>query len=456
MDLERRHVYAGPNRFASRLDPSLDLNPPHRRLARVARAVLGPPAIYLAGAVLGRVGSFILIPIYTRTLSLAEYGDYAIAQTIVLGIQTVLAACFSTPISRFYFEGTDPEAGRAKAGAIARWYLVVTLAGGAALSTAALLAGHSGPGLLGRWELMCLVAGGVGSALGGVPYLVLRIARRPIAASIFNLALFLTTAVSGIVLVAYLGRGLRGAIEAIGISGLLTGTAAAIFVLRYFRTGTNRAALREALRFALPLVPDALVTYIRNVMDRWVLKLAGLDDDVGGYALAQQLMTPAAMVSNAWNDAEGARVGELYRRESVAGVARNTRAIAVGYLAASGLPALGILISTPLLEWVVGKDFAQALWLLPFVGLALVVESLYSPWLYVVYYANRTKHISMVTLVGGVVNVASNVALIPLVGLAGAVVSRIVTSAVRVLLIIWAARYFAALHAAPPQAAPDG
>lgn len=417
---------------------------PRGRLERILREfkrrVWGAPAVYLAGSVLARVGSFVLLPLYTRRLDPSQYGDYTLALSIQAGVQTLLSGLFLAGISRLFFDGATRADGKVRAGIVARWFVLIAAVSTAALVMLAQLLGSPEPGLAGRYELTLLAVGGCGAALAAVPYLVMRVSQRPLAASLFNMGQFLATSISGIVLVAVFGRGVTGAIEAMSISGALNGLIAVAFIFGSFGGPMPRSPLRDALRFTVPLLPATVEAYVRTIADRWLLKYFGLDSQLGEYGLANQLMTPASMVVSAWNDAEGPRVGEVFRDRGLLGLAKEQRALEKSYLLSAVGPALFITLCAPLLGMVVGKDFSNALILLPFVGLVLVLDTLYSPPLYVVYYASRTKLISVITISTSALNVVLNLVLIPRFAVAGAIVARLVASALRLAFIRWAAR----------------
>ena len=294
----------------------------HRRrlVIRFLRRFWGPPAVYLAAAVLARVGSFVLVPLYTRKLSLAEYGDYALAQTFTMLLQTLLTSLFLTALSRLYFDAPTKAEAHERAAEVASWFAGAGAVFGVVLmglvfgaTFLANLSHQAIPGPFHGWELSCIVAAGIGSALGSLPFLSMRLAERPMAASAFNLMQFGVTALSGIVLVVTLERGLRGAIEALAVSGLVSGISAIVFIARHYRFRLARKALNDAVRFSLPLLPDSIIQFLRSATDRWVLKSFGMTSDLGAYAVANQVLVPAGLVGRAWNDAEAVRIGELYR-----------------------------------------------------------------------------------------------------------------------------------------------
>ena len=153
----------------------MPLHPGIRRLLALAR---GPAAVYLWASVVSSGAGLVLIPIYTRRLSLAEYGDYVLALTLIAVLPTVLTLGMTSALARFFFDTPDREEGRRRVGGVAR--AMILLAVGLALPIEGLVLALGQPdGLWGRWELSCILWAGGGGALAQIPSVYLRAARRP-------------------------------------------------------------------------------------------------------------------------------------------------------------------------------------------------------------------------------------------------------------------------------------
>ncbi len=58
--------------------------------SRLSSLWRSPAAVYLAAVVLSRAGAFLLIPLYTRRLTLEEYGQYALFLTLLAFLSTLI------------------------------------------------------------------------------------------------------------------------------------------------------------------------------------------------------------------------------------------------------------------------------------------------------------------------------------------------------------------------------
>jgi O-antigen/teichoic acid export membrane protein len=423
-------------------------------LARAVAFARSPVAIYVGASVLARVGGIVLIPLYTRRLTPAEYGDYALAQTLVLIFPALFTFGLLSAIPRVFYDG-DVAASGPRTASVASWLAVLAIGSGLLAEAAVLALASPGEHLFGRWELTCILAAGVGMALAGVPHVYLRASQRTLTAAMFQLLQFVLSAGSGLALVAAAGRGLRGSIEALAVSSGIAGVVSLAFIVLRMRGALDRAVLREALRFSIPFVPHIVASWFQGVTDRWTMKGIGLDRELGGYSLAAQLVSPVPLVVNAYADADNPRQGEIFRASGLAGIDAILNRTRRAYLLATILPAGLIVAAVPVLSLLVGKDFVPALRLLPFLLVSSLFDALQYPSANVVYYASSTRYVPIATVSSGVVNVGLNILLIPHLGVYGAIIARAVAAAVRMTIMTLAA-HSCLRSVRAKMAAPDG
>jgi O-antigen/teichoic acid export membrane protein len=392
---------------------------PVRRIISFARS---PVLIYLSSSLLSKVGLLFLLPLYTRRLSVEQYGDYVLTQLLVSLLPPFLSLSLASAVARFLFDGTDRSRGEARAGAAAVWLVCISV-GTALLLQAFLLAlaPAGGSGISGRWELTCVLWAAVGGAIGAVPFVYFRARQRAFAAASFQLAQFTFLIAAGLLLVGVFDRGLRGAIEATAVALVLHGVMGAVFIFSRFGIRADGAVLREAVRFAAPFMPHLAANQAKQMSDRWVLKAAGFQTGLGFYSLAVQITMPVSMVVAAWNDSKSPQMGEVFRSHGLVGLAREHRALQMSYVRAAALPAIALLLALPAVAWLIGNDFAPALKFVPLFLAIAFVDAFYYPNILVLFYADCTSRIPVITLRSGLLNVALNILLIPVFGLGGAV-----------------------------------
>jgi O-antigen/teichoic acid export membrane protein len=311
-----------------------------------------------------------------------------------------------------------------------------------------LFAPESSAPLFGRSSLRLAVLGAAGTAISVVPPALLRSEQRAYSAAAFQLLQFVTLAGAGLILVLVLDRGYQGAIEAAAGAPMASGVASLIYIYMLPKSGMRSERLRGALRFAAPFLPHFVAQWLLGAADLWILGKAGFEQELGSYSLAAQVIVPVTMVITAWNEHMGPEMGEHFRAGGIAEIRRHLPRARLSYLVAAVVPAVAVLLSIPLITWVIGPDFDPAVAFVPFLLLAALPNALYFSDFQVVYYAGRTRWIGRATITAAVIAVVLGLLLIPPFGAYGAIVSRIGGAAIRALIVLYFARRVGELDAA--------
>jgi O-antigen/teichoic acid export membrane protein len=381
------------------------------------------------------------VPVYVTHLTIQEYGEYALAQTLVWILPTVLSLGLPSAVARFFFDAPTPRDSRECVGSAAAWTVLLTVTGALLLQVVLLLAWPSGrDGIAGRWELSCIIWAAAGAAITAVPTVYLRAAQRATAAAAFQLSHFLATVVSGLLLVVWLERGLRGAIEAFVLAHTFSGAAALIFIFGFLHARLKLEVLQRALRFSLPLAAHYTADQLQQISDRWSLKVAGLQTALGVYSLAGQLTAPVFMAVFAWHEAATPKMGEKVRRGGVPALLRELPGLQRSYMLASLLPSLAVVLALPIVISLTATEYMQLVWLVPLLLAATVIDALYFPSLNVLIYANRTGRIPLITFSTCLISLVLNVFLVFHFGIRGAVAARLLSAMYRSGVMWFASR----------------
>lgn len=402
----------------------------------VRRMLRSPTLVYTGLAALSRGSSILLAPFLTRRLTSAEYGDLAFYQSAAGVLAMLLSFGLLAAVTRFYFEGPDRPAALAKAGGVARWLFLIVSVGAALVLVGVALApiGEST-----RHHLFSSVLAAVGMASIAVPLALARAQQRPFIVLWLAIAELGGLVTATLVLVGPLGRGLSGALEAMALAGCLSSLTALVVVFLSVPGTLVGSHLREALRFSVPFIPHFVANQLLTIGDRWILKANGLEARLGPYALASQLAAPIGMVVAAHNETASAQLGEQSRDQGKTWLHAQLPSLAKGYYRIAVPLCVLTAASAPVLPIVFSERFSEASLLLPFIGLSLLVEVLYYPAANILFFANATRYIPILSIAAGVVSLILNLLLIPRWGAWGALASRLVAMSVRSALGGWLA-----------------
>jgi O-antigen/teichoic acid export membrane protein len=396
-------------------------------------------AIYGLGSLVSRFIAVLLLPVYTRYLSPADYGliETLIALWTVLTV--LLAAGVKSAFFRFYFD--EPEQpGRLRVIRTAFWFTMLSAT--ACLAAGLILAGPISELLFGTAEHANLVRAAFVGLWAQVNYeqltALFRVEQRSTAyliATLINLGL---TVGATLILVVVLEQGPIGV-----VIGIFTGTLlvyAGLLAYRRDQLGLelDRPLLREMNRFGMPLVPSALFLWALNFSDRFFLvKLAG-PREVGLYSIGVRLASAIVLLLAAFRTAWPAFAYSIEDDDE----AKRTYSFVLSYLVlVTSWMALALSVLAPwLVRLLTTEEFYSAERVVAPLAFAAAAFGAYIVVVIGIGRARRTRSNWMITGVAAALNVSLNVALIPKFGIMGAAVATIGAYATLFLGMAWKAQ----------------
>lgn len=413
----------GPRRPSSRGESAL---------RSVYKEIVGHSAMYGLAVILGRLASLVLLPVYTRHLAPADYGCIAILD-VAAGVMAVLVgAGMARAVSRYHFEARD-ETERDRV-----WWTGLTY-------VAALAAALVVPAWLAR-DVLATATLGPEVDRGAYYYsLVLPTVWFGTLLELGNaylriqkwsrlfLMLSLGRLVGNVALNVYLLVGLRLGIAAILIGNLVSVAMHAAIVLGCFASSRGRYRFSRSLaarlvRFGGPLVGTSLLALIIHQADRLLLQAHLGMDQVGIYALAYAIgQGVCTLILAPFQFIWGVVIYEIAERPGKEQV--YTR-IFWHFTAAMMLIMLGVSLVARLILGLVAPGFEEAAELVPVVNLAYILFSLHSHFEVPALLAKRTGSTLPAAILAATLNVILNMALIPILGIAGAAWVSVLTFAI--------------------------
>jgi O-antigen/teichoic acid export membrane protein len=393
-------------------------------------------AIYGLGGLVQRILAVLLLPIYTRFLSPADYGTVETLVALMTVLVITLRLGITQAFFRFYFDSKEP-ADRRLVLRTSFWFTMGMATLGLALGV--LFSREISTVLFGSSLDAEIVAAAFVGLWAQMNYeqltALFRVEERSVAyvtASLTNIAI---TIVATLVLVVGLDAGPLGVIV-----GSFTGTLlvyAALVGYRREQLGLqfDRSLLRDMNRFGLPLVPSALFLWVTNFSDRFFLLKLADQEEVGLYSVGLRIASAMALLLTAFRMAWPAFAYSIEDDSE----AKRAYAFVLTYLVAlTSWVALGLGLLAPwLVRLIAAPAFAEsadvvgplAFAVVPFAGYVVVAIG--------VGRARRTQFNWVVTGAAAVVNVALNLLLIPSYGMMGAAIATIAAFSTMFVGMTW-------------------
>jgi O-antigen/teichoic acid export membrane protein len=256
---------------------------------RPMSGVAGHTLIYGLGAVLGKGVGLLMLPVYTRYLTPADYGVMELIEMTLDVISIIGGAQLAMGIFRYYH----------KAKTQADRYAVVSTAL-IALGLSYFIVGMTSF-LLAPWLSTLVFGSGVHTgliriasislifqSLLTVPLSFARVQDRSLLFVAANLLRMVVGLSLNVLFLVGMGMGVRGILLSGLIANLVVGTWLTVLVVREVGVRFSPHATRDLLRYGVPMMATQVATFFLTFGDRYFLQASSDTTVVGLYALAYQ------------------------------------------------------------------------------------------------------------------------------------------------------------------------
>jgi len=359
-----------------------------------ARKLVKHSTIYAIGNISRQLIGFVMLPVYTRYLTPADYGVIGLLTFAMSLLEGMFGARLGQAMPKFFFEQEDPR----HRNAVISTALLVT--GSVSLLVALLLTltrDWSAQVLFGTEKyatvlgIFCFTI--LTNALESQSLVYMQIQSRPQLYVIINLAKLATQFFFNILFVVYLQWGIMGiALSGISSSGIFAlGLSVYTFAHTGIRWSTELA--RRMIIFSWPLWLAGIASLYSSSAGRYYIRIFSSLTDVGFYELGAKfagiLSLLIAQPFNRFWDIE------RFNHYKKANNAEIFRGVFQFYATLLTLAALGIaLFAEPVVRIMAGPEFHAAWRAVPFITLSALVHCLTDYCNFSFLVTDKTSYIS--------------------------------------------------------------
>jgi O-antigen/teichoic acid export membrane protein len=373
-------------------------------------------AAYTAASIASKLIAVALLPLYTRYLTLEDYGAAEVMFAAVVTASIVVRLGVIEALLRFYYK-EDEDPGRVVATSFAALFWLSTVTALAALP----FAGPISEALLNEpaADLARISIGGLW-VLTMVEYLLtlFRLEERARAFFVTTILNVLAAIVLTVVLVVGAEEGARGLL--IGSYGSGAVVALALIWIHRCRLSlrVDRSLLRRLMRFGLPTMPAELSLYMLNFVDRIILVRSAGTTAVGLYSLAVKFAQGVNVLVRGFQLAWPPLAYSI--RDD--GEARRAYAVVVTWFAAGcAFVVTGMwLLSRWIVRALAAPEFFGSYKAIGLVATGVTLYALYLVLVVILGRTGRTEFNFPATAAALIVNVVLNLLLVPPLGIVGA------------------------------------
>lgn len=261
------------------------------------RTFLSHAAIYGVGTVLMQAASIVLLPLYTRYLSPADFGTLEILSRAgqIIGIFLMVNG-ISTATFTFYCQAKTAEERQRVTSSLVTLSGILLLGGGLLVVAFAqplgTFLGVAGPSLTAIGILVPFF-----DATTLIPLVLAQARTESVFFVCASFAMFICRILILVVVVAYMGWGIWGVLGASIVNSAVFGVALTLreFWKRPFRPDVH--ILRNAAKFGMPFVFSGLCFFVMSAGDRFFLVKTVGAEELGIYALGYKLAMTVGIFS---------------------------------------------------------------------------------------------------------------------------------------------------------------
>lgn len=396
-------------------------------------------AAYTAASIVSKLIAVALLPLYTRHLSLDDYGSAEVLFAGVVTASIVVRLGLIEAVLRFYYrEDEDPK--RIVGATFSGLFWFATIGALIALPFAEPLAeallNPKPAELHTATELTRFAIGGLWVATLFEYLLTLyRLDERARAYFITTITNVLATIALTIVLVVGVGDGARGLL----LGSYLVGAAFVLgMIFEQRRRLTLRVEvplLRRLLRFGLPTMPAEVSLYLLNFADRLIIVQVKGVGEAGLYSLAVKFAQAVNVLVRGFQLAWPPLAYSIRDDDE----ARRTYATVITlFLAGCTWLVVGLwLLAEYLLRFFAAPKFFDAYEVVGLIAAAVTLYALYMVMVVILGRTGRTEYNLPAALAALVSNVALNLILVPPLGIVGAGLALVASYLVVIVLMYW-------------------
>ena len=379
-------------------------------------------AVFFIGDAAGRGLALLMLPLYTRALSPADYGIIAVAATVTVILTLSFSLSLDAAVLRLSFEAKDEAGLRSLYGTILVFLLIFSTLAAIVLDRAGMA------GMLDIFEsvpfdpyLRLTLWSAYAAAFMAIPVAIYTMRQQAARAVSLTLGFSLVQVAMTVLFVVVLEQGAIGALRGTLVASIAVGIASVALTAWMSSLRLSRKILVQSLLLSLPLIPHSLSQWVLHLSDRVVIEPYVTETELGLYSLAYSAAGITLLFIFAFSKALGPVIlRQLKDDRTASDVPRmGTYVLTVLVFVCLAVALLG----SPALRVATPPDYHGAIDLVPWIAFGLLGVAVYTLVSQGAWYAMRTGWIALGTITAGALNVGFNLLLVPPFGVTAAALS---------------------------------
>lgn len=410
------------------------------------RRLLGHASIYALGNISRQLVGFLMLPVYTRYLTPADYGVIGLMTFSISLIELVFGARLAQAIPKYYFDTHDAKE---QARVVSTALIITGCVSTVTTIAIVLLREPVSQGVFGTTQFGAIVGlfavQILTQAMEYYALVYLRLQQRPwfyISASLAKLVVQLSF---NIWFVVFMEMGVLGVAYSAMLSSSIFALLLVAYTLRHVGWGFDSALAKKMIIFCWPLWLAGFAGLYIGSANRYYLRIFSTLDEVGLFELAAKFgIILSVLIWEPFATYWQVERFKYYQQGNAEPVFQKVFLFISTLLV---LAALGIAIfSGPVIRLMADSSFHRAALAVPFLAFATVFNSLVTFTNFSFLVTENTRWISRNNYMTAIVITIFYLALIPMAGYIGVAIAVMFASAVQFLIVHRTARRYYDMH----------
>lgn len=375
--------------------------------------------LFLIGNIGSKFIQFILVPLYTYTLTTAQYGVTELIFTTVNFLIPIFSIQVSDGFLRF---GLDKKKNKDD---VTKMALTVIFFG--SLASILFIPVFNISSILSKWLFFFLVILNL-RMYRDIFAIRLKILEYNKLYALDSIIYTLVLCISSVIFLVPLRMGIYGYF----LSYIVANICSIIFILitskfsiKILKRKNNTRMLKELILYSLPMIVNSISWWITNASDRYMIEWFMTNSDIGLYSVATKLPTIITSFTGVFNQAWLISSVIEYENEKEKKFYSETfrKFYGLSFLAC----CFFIMIVKPFMAIYVSNEYYVA-WKYAPILIASAISSGIASFMVGIYYAcMKNISITITTVIGGIFNIILNLILIPKIGVLGAAIATYIS-----------------------------
>ncbi len=391
-------------------------------------------SVYTFSTFIQRALGFVMLPIYTDVayISKTAYSDLTLVYTFTAFMTILYLYGMDAALLRYFFLGKESRSTVYKTGFIGVFANSLLLSGLLFLfadSAAYVLLGDTSYALFIKLAAVIMFLDG----MGNLPYLILRAEEKSASYSLFRIGRFVVEVLLNILFVVVLRYGVIGILYANVIAAFLNLLVLLPYQQKYLRAAFRKETFLTLIKFGLPMIPNGLAYLTVEMSDKYLMRfLLGKETlalYAANYKFGAMLLLVVIAFRTAWQPFFLKIAKEDENPKRIYARVLTYFTLGGAFVVVAGSYFIEYLIKFPLTatKTLMGSAYWGGVNIIPIILSAYLFYGLYVNFTVGVYIKKKTRLMVVFTGLAALVNVGSNLYLMPHFGIMGAAVATLLS-----------------------------